>query len=466
MPDASTWFARCKTAVKAARFDQRSRDRLLWSRDRTLRYQQARLGSLTHQATQRSTFYRHRFGGVIPPDKVDLHVMPPVSKDEWMEAFDTVVTDPRLKREEVEGHLARVRDDVLYLGEYRVFASSGSSGRHGVYVYGRQDWAETLALAMRAFELVGVTPRLPRMRLAYVAAPDGRHLTYRLARSADIGAHRALILSAAASVEEQARALQAHQPDLILGFPSAVAALAHQQHGGRLAIAPSHIIVTGEVLTDEMAEAVREAWGVNPSNSYGLSELGPASFTCPERSCMHLNEDACIVEPVDAKDEPVRRGALSHHILVTNLLNRVQPIIRMRVDDQICLSDEPCPCGRGFAVVTEILGRADDLLDVPARTGGTVQLHPISLRKPLSEARAVRAYQIVQRPKELEIAIVLTAPEEAFPSHLAAQIATVLDGHGVNVPVRIRVVDDIPREPGAGKFKLVKKEGTRAGQSG
>jgi phenylacetate-CoA ligase len=466
MPDASTWVTRCKTAVRAARFDQRSRERLLWSRDRTLRYQQARLGSLTYQATQRSAFYRQRLGGVVKPDEVDLHAIPPVSKDEWMDAFDAVVTDPRLRREDVEDHLARVRDDELYLGEYRVFASSGSSGRHGVFVYGREDWAETLALAMRSFELAGVTPRLPRMRLAYVAAPDARHLTYRLARSADIGAHRALILSAAASVAEQVRALQAHQPDVIIGYPSAAAALAHEQHAGRLVIAPRHIMVTGEVLTDEMAEAVREAWGGTPSDLYGLSELGPASFACPELSRMHLNEDSCIVEPVDANEEPVPPGVLSHHILVTNLLNRAQPIIRMRVDDQISLSEVPCPCGRGFAVVTDILGRADDLLDVPARTGGTMQLHPICLRKPLSETRGIRAYQIVQHPKDLEIAVVLTAPDEAVPSRLAAQMAGVLDDHGVNMPVRVRVVDDILREPGAGKFKLVKKERTGAGQGG
>jgi phenylacetate-coenzyme A ligase PaaK-like adenylate-forming protein len=45
--------------------------------------------------------------------------------------------------------------------------------------------------------------------------------------------------------------------------------------------------------------------------------------------------DCCIVELVDDDDRPVPPGATSSGILVTNLFNRGQPLIRYRIDDRV-----------------------------------------------------------------------------------------------------------------------------------
>ena len=116
---------------------------------------------------------------------------------------------------------------------------------------------------------------------------------------------------------------------------------------------------------------------------------------------------------------------------------------------------EPCACGRTLRVIEVLHGRADDVLDLPGRTGGRVTLHPIHLRSPLAAIREVVGYQITQRPRELDIQVILSAPDPSLPSRLAERMTAVLRAHGVaEVPVRVRAVETIARAPG-GKLKLV-----------
>ena len=67
----------------------------------------------------------------MPSGRVELSALPVLTKAELMERFDDIVSDPRLRRDELLEHLGRIHDDTLYLGEYRVMTSSGvgSQGR-------------------------------------------------------------------------------------------------------------------------------------------------------------------------------------------------------------------------------------------------------------------------------------------------------------------------------------------------
>ena len=43
---------------------------------------------------------------------------------------------------------------------------------------------------------------------------------------------------------------------------------------------------------------------------------------------LHVNSDWVILEPVEADYSPTPPGQASHTVLLTNLANRIQPIIR------------------------------------------------------------------------------------------------------------------------------------------
>jgi phenylacetate-CoA ligase len=452
-------LARFRTLGSALGLGREAAERERWPRERLAAFRRSRLGALVAHASAASPFYRERYGGVLRAEEVDLERLPSISKGEWMEAFDDVVTDARLRLDDVERHLEGVRDDVLHLDEFRVMASSGSTGRRGVYVWNRADWLQALGIFLRDAHVGDRGIRIPRLRIAVVGAPDAKHVSYRFGVSIDCGLYRVLRLRATTPMHQLVDALGRFRPDMLIGFPSLIALLASEQLGGGMRLAPRWVETAGELRTEEMTRAIRDAWGVEPTNTYALSETGCAAWSCQEANALHVCEDACILEPVDAEGRPVPPGQPGERLLVTSLLNNTQPVIRMDVSDQLTLSSTPCSCGRTMAVISDLLGRADDVLELPAAGGGTARLHPIHLRSPLGATRDVVSYQIVQRTDAVEVDVVLASNCESVLVALARRLDEVLRERGIApVPVRVRAVDAIAREPGVGKLKLVRVE--------
>ena len=435
-----------------------ARERL--PRERLEAYQRARLGELVEHASTRSAFYARHYGSRIDRRDVRLDTLPPVTKAMMMESLDAFVTDPCLTSGALDRHLANVGlRDELYLDEYRVMASGGSSGRKGIYIYDREAWRGFLGGAMRWSAMIGINPGLPRRRLAQVAAPDAKHMTCRGASSSGIGLFATIGLSATQPLDELVEALNRHRPDAVTGYPSVLALLADEQIAGTLRISPSIVCTTSEVRTPEMTDRIRAAWKQEPFNCLGLTETGITAADCGEHSGLHVFEDSCIFEVVDEHDRPVPPGTAGAKVLVTNLFNRTQPFIRFEITDLVTMTDAPCACGRTFRRITSIEGRSDDILDVRAAAGGTIKVHPIHLRSPLAALPAVSQYQIVQELDCLDVTVALArgAVAEKWAAEVERALASQLSGLGAApITIRVRVVPRIEREAGAGKFKLVK----------
>ena len=89
---------------------------------------------------------------------------------------------------------------------------------------------------------------------------------------------------------------------------------------------------TSEPLMPGPRERLERAFGVRPFNVYGTTE-GLWGCDCEQRAGVHLFEDLCIVENVDADGRAVPAGEPGTRLLVTNLFNRIQPLIRFEVGD-------------------------------------------------------------------------------------------------------------------------------------
>lgn len=437
-------------------------ERERWPRERLLAFQHERFASLVAHASAHAPFYRALYGGPIAAADVRRDALPPVTKAMMMEDLAGFFSDRRLTRDALDAHLAELgNDDTLFLGEYRVMASSGSSGRKGIYVYDRAAWRSFLAGAMRFTRAAGLRPRLPRPRAAWVAAPDAKHMTRRGTASLALGPFRSLSLSAAQPLPELTAALDRFRPDALNGYPSALAMLAAEQLEGRLHIAPHTIATSSEVRTPEMAARIRAAWGVEPFDVLGLTETGITAHDCAAHRGMHVLEDRCLFEVVDENGRPVPDGTAGHKVLVTNLDNYAQPFIRFEVTDLVTLTAEPCECGRTTRRITALEGRSDDILELPAAAGGVVRVHPIHLRSPLAAMADVAQYQVVEAADGLDVTIVPTAGAGGDAARrVATTLGEKLAAQGVAaLPIRVRVVPQIAREQGAGKLKLIKSKG-------
>ena len=447
-------------ALSAAR-DLESHDR--WDRDQLERHQQSRLVSIVRHAAAHSPYYREQFAGIELTEDLDVTVLPTLDKATMLERFDEIVTDRRLSLAAVEGHLAELEslgDDPLLFGEYRAMASGGTTGRRGVFVYGDDDWAEILAGLLRwTGGFIGLTPRLPRRRMATIAADSPLHMTGRMGRSIDVGVARQLNLDARSPLPDLVDALNRQRPQSLAGYPSVVSLLAEEQLAGRLRISPRVVGTTSEVCTVDMREAIESAWGGVPFNGYASTETGMLAGDCDRHAGLHLFSDLTLFEVVDDDRRPVSPGQPGNRVLVTNLINRAQPLIRFELDDLVAVAPEHCPCGRPHPLLERVDGRSDDVLDLPAVEGGTVAVHPLAIRAPLGSFPEVREYRVVRETDALRVEAVLVGVNgdlERVTAAISERLRSSLADAGARPPrVVVEQVAEIPRNSRSGKRRLI-----------
>jgi phenylacetate-coenzyme A ligase PaaK-like adenylate-forming protein len=435
-------FGRALRATRAAAERER------WPEERMRAHQERAFAALLQHATARSPLYRERLRGVTA-----LADAPPLDKATLMANLEDALTVPALRRRDLR---AQVGTPGLLDGEYRVMASSGSTGTPSLYVYDRADWTGILAQFLRYTALAGIAPRLPRLRIAAIGAPSLASMTQRVAESSAVGVHRVLRLAVSDPLPRLAEQLDAFRPDVIAGYPSVVAALAREQLAGRLRIAPRIVTTSSELRTPDMTERIRRAFGVDPFDLYGTSE-GLWGAECEHHAGPHLFEDWCIVENVDAQGRPVPDGDPGARLLVTNLHNRTLPLIRFEVSDVVVLDRAPCACGRTLPRLRDVHGRLDDVLELPGRDGRPVPVHPAQFSVVPADP-AVRGFQVHGRSDGVLVRLVLDADDaagSAAQERIARAVAQALEAAGVRDPVvRTERVAAIERTA-AGKLRLV-----------
>jgi phenylacetate-coenzyme A ligase PaaK-like adenylate-forming protein len=255
-------------------------------------------------------------------------------------------------------------------------------------------------------------------------------------------------------------ALNAFQPEGLTTYPTIVAQLAECQLAGELQIAPRMVATSGEVRTVEMTERIKAAWGREPFDYYGASEAGFMAADCDRHSGLHVFEDQVWLEVVDEDFQPVPPGRPGSRLLLTNLFNRTQPLIRYELNDLLTVSPASCPCGRPFPLLESVAGRSDDLLELPAVSGGTVTVHPLTLRSPLTRIAALSEYRIVYRRGELSVDAVLPGGGgEGTCAEIKERLGTALAERGATaLPIHVKRVGEIPRHPRSGKLKAIDVE--------
>ncbi len=184
----------------------------------------------------------------------------------------------------------------------------------------------------------------------------------------------------------------------------------------------------------------------------------------------HIFEDLLIVEVVDEQNQPVPDGSPGYKLLLTNLFNFTQPLIRYEVSNMLTISTETCPCGRPFRLIGMVEGRSDDIIYLQNPQGRDVAVHPIHFRSPMGALQEIKEYHVLHEDDRFNISIVLRegASGEEVTRKLTVNLKKHIESLGAKCPeIHIRFVNKIERDPSVmGKLKLVRSNVRRRGMRG
>jgi phenylacetate-CoA ligase len=235
----------------------RQRDR--WTPQQLQAYQARALRQLREHAYARSPFYRRFHAGrTVRP----LRELPVLTKAMVMEHFDELVTDPAVRLAEVEAHLAALEGNERFRGRYWVAATSGTTGRRGIFLWDLDEWVTVLASYNRSLDWAGATAGLTgRLRMAVVSSTTPWHQSARVGATVRSPWVQTLRIDSGDLLEGILERLDRFQPQVLVGYASMLRLLASEQLAGRLAIAPEVVFSASEVLTGETRRRVEQAWG-------------------------------------------------------------------------------------------------------------------------------------------------------------------------------------------------------------
>lgn len=437
-----------------SRFAERER----WSRAEMREYQRQRLNETVRYAVESSPYYREVIGNV-PPGDVALDNVPTLTKRTLMTQWDRIVTDPNLRLADAERHISGPNAGEPLHGKYQVVASGGTTGVQGIAVYDAAAWETAMAAFQRSMLLQEISPTA---RVIGIGSPSPIHMSRRLFASIQKGRRNVPPrLSVTTPLPEIVAILNAFQPEVVLTYPSIIRRLAEEQQAGRLRIRPEKFCSTAETLTPDVRELARAHWDALVLNAYGATEVNLIAAECPQICGAHVPEDLIMLEVVDERNRPVPPGVLGYKILVTTLYNRVFPMIRYEFSDLVSVVSGPCLCGRTHMRLESIQGRREDLLRLPARDGGHIDVHAVHLHALLVRVPAIRQFELAPGPENLLVRVSLrqtngaNAVDEVLRG-ASRSIEDELDRLGADMRVTVEHVDEIARSGNGAKQKLVR----------
>ncbi len=158
---------------------------------------------------------------------------------------------------------------------------------------------------------------------------------------------------------------------------------------------------------------------------------------------MRFATDMCIVELVDARNQPVADGTASAKVLVTNLHNHTQPLIRYELTDRFIRH----PADGDPYLHAAVEGRADEIFRY-----GTVTIDPLVIRTVMVKTPGVIEYQVRQTEDGIDAAVVADGALDR-PA-LASSLRQSLHAAGLHEPhVDVHEVAGIARHPQTGKTR-------------
>lgn len=391
--------------------------RAYWSRERLEHWQFSKLKELVEHAYLNVPLYRDKYdaAGVSPKDLrtlADLMRFPTVTKQEVIAAFPM--------RAVARGY---------EINELVVSRSSGSSGSVLDIAYDSK--------AMITYVLAG----LRMLRLGFPYRPWHKQVyvyTSPYPMSSLLGAFPMHFISTLSPPTQILREIQRQRPDLLVCYPSHLRQLLDVARAEHIKIPPLKLVsVNSEMSTQAERDAIAEELHCPVLDEYSSEELTRIAAQCMEHT-YHIFEDINILETLDSSGQ--RTNGVGT-VVGTNLHNWAMPMIRYVQNDLAQIDRCTCPCGRTFARLSNLQGRANDSFTLAnGKTVSSGFLLDLTYDVVLTHRSAVKDFCLVQHaPDDVELQVVPNEWTDTISSDLVHRLANHL-----GQSVRISLVNNLP----------------------
>jgi len=141
---------------------------------------------------------------------------------------------------------------------------------------------------------------------------------------------------------------------------------------------------------------------------------------------------------------------------VSNLANRVQPILRYDLGDSILQRPDPCPCGNPLPAI-RVQGRAADVITFHTDRGEQVTIAPLVFGTLVDRTPGVELFQIVQTtPTSLRVRLRprFGADPDGVWQAVHTEIAHLLAEHRLD-HVTLERAEEAPQQSPGGKYRTI-----------
>ncbi|MFC1810393.1 phenylacetate--CoA ligase family protein [Patescibacteria group bacterium] len=432
-----------------------------FSRNKIIQIREKRFKKLLKHALTHSKFYKEFYGkeGITLDklDKVTVKDLPPINKKIVMENYDDLVCTPDLKKAELEQFIVDPNRKMdAYKKKYNIIHTSGSSGKVGIFVYGPRDWSILKALVITRVTKTPIN-LFNKAKLVFIGAVDGHYAGITLAHSAPKFLFKFLDISISDPLSEINKKIDKFKPHAISGYASGADLLAKEQLKNNIDINPNRIVCSGDALNKKMKESIKEAFGIEPTNFYAASESIGMAAECDKHESLHLFDDWHIFEVVD-KDNNFVDIETPGRLLLTNLYNFTQPLIRYEMNDEIVVDKNryKCECGWNFPIIKNIAGRSEEFLWFKKEDGGKEFIHPLVLVEFYVPGLQKFQFEQVER-NHLKMKAIIEGNKDEILKACQERMKEILHTKKLenDVKLDVEVVDNIENDPKTGKFKLI-----------
>jgi phenylacetate-CoA ligase len=256
-------------------------------------------------------------------------------------------------------------------------------------------------------------------------------------------------------VEELARRVLEGLPDLVIAHPTTVELFTDHLHDNATVYDKEiTFALGGEMLTDRLRGKIERTFPRSTVyDIYNTVETGLTAFQCRQGEGLRVNENAVVIE----KGEVVTTSDNREYFrpIFTNLWNRGTPLIRYTgISDLLRTEQSPAGCGFGNTVITEVSGRASELI----RSPDTQPCSVCNMMSAHADLPGVRRFQYVQRDPD-HLVLRYVASEDADHGDIRRKAAhSVRALLGSRIKFEVQHVERIEYDPRTFKTPMLLRE--------